>query len=171
MRSDVTLHRLDRALLVDLLRAAVEDADPGEVMPPVDGPAGWTTERRAAFVRFHESGSLAAEPVEATYAVMVGTRVVGAARLRPLPEPAGAVEAGMWIGRSHRGAGVGGAALGRLLARARAEGFGVLFVSTQPENTAVHHLIAGLGADLADDGATVTAWVDLTAGTDPPRCP
>ncbi len=163
MRSDVTLHRLDRVLLVDLLRAAVEDADPGEVMPPVDGPAGWTTERRAAFVRFHESGSLAAEPVEATFAVMVGTAVVGAARLRPLREPAGAVEAGMWIGRSHRGAGVGGAALGQLLARARTDGFAVLFVSTKPENTAVHRLIAALGTDLTHDGDTVTAWVDLTA--------
>ncbi|TQC45036.1 GNAT family N-acetyltransferase [Rhodococcus sp. WS4] len=53
-------------------------------------------------------------------------------------KPARAVEAGVWIGRSHRGAGVGGAVLGHLLDRARADGFDALFVRTKPDNAAVH---------------------------------
>ncbi|MEU2281464.1 GNAT family N-acetyltransferase [Streptomyces sp. NPDC013178] len=163
MRSDVSLHPLDEGLLRELLHAAVEDADPAEVMPPVPGPDGWTPERQAAFVRFHASRSLAADPVEATFAVVVGERVAGAARLCPLEGPAGAVEAGVWIGRSYRGVGVGRAVLGCLVDRARADGFDVLFVSTTPDNTAVRALMAGIGVDLVRDGDVATAWVDLAA--------
>ncbi|MET9319384.1 GNAT family protein [Streptomyces sp. NPDC003038] len=162
MRTDVTLHPLDEALLPGLLRAAVEDADPDEVMPPVAGPAGWTPERRTAFLRFHRSRSLAAEPVEATFAIVVGETVVGAARLCPVEGAKRAVEAGVWIGRSHRGGGVGGVVLRLLMDRARADGREALFVSTKPDNAAVHRLLAGLGTDLVPDGETVTAWVDLT---------
>lgn len=165
MRSDVTLHPLDRALLTDLLDAAVEDADPGEVMPPVDGPAGWTLERRGAFIRFHEERSLADEPAEATFAIVVGTKVVGAARLCPMPQPARAVEAGVWIGRSHRGVGVGRTVLSRLLDRARADGFDELYIRTKPGNMAVHRLIEDLGVDLVHEGDSVTAWVKLSAPT------
>lgn len=165
MRSDVTLQPLDQALLKDLLDAAVEYAEPGEAMPPVEGPAGWTPERKAAFVRFHEARSLVAESAEVTFAIVVGMRVVGAARLCPLKEPGRAVEAGMWIGRSHRGVGVGSAVLGHLLDRARADGFDALFVSTKPDNKAVHRLIASLGVDLVCEGDSVTAWVDLSAPT------
>ncbi|MFV0126501.1 GNAT family N-acetyltransferase [Streptomyces sp. HMX112] len=163
MRSDVTLRPLDRALLMALLRTAVEDADPAEVMPPVPGPGGWTPGRRAAFVRFHESRSLAAEPVESTFAVVVGERVVGAARLCPLETTAGAVEAGVWIGRSHRGRGVGGAVVRGLLERARGSGFDTLFLRTTPDNTAVRALTAGIGVELVQEGDAATAWVDLTA--------
>ncbi|CAM5295800.1 GNAT family N-acetyltransferase [Streptomyces aurantiogriseus] len=163
MCSEVSLQPFDQGLLKELLHVAVEDADPGEVMPPVPGPGGWTPERQAAFVRFHESRSLAADPVEATFAVIVGERVAGAARLCPLEEAARAVEAGVWIGRSHRGVGVGRAVLGCLLDRARADGFGTLFVSTTPDNTAVKALMAGIGVDLVRDGDVVTAWVDLAA--------
>lgn len=163
MRSDVTLRQLDEDLLQDLLDVAVADADPYEVMPPVVGPAGWTAERRTAFSRFHQSRSLSAEPVEATYAIVVEDAVVGAARLYPLESAKHAVEAGVWIGRSHRGSGVGGAVLSHLLTLARAGGFDSLFVSTKPDNTASQRLIAALGADLVHEGDAVTAWVDLNA--------
>ena len=72
MRADVTLRQLDETLLRGLLDAAVADADPDEVMPPVAGPDGWTDERQAAFLSFHQSRSLATEPIEATYAILVG---------------------------------------------------------------------------------------------------
>ncbi|MGX1274350.1 GNAT family N-acetyltransferase [Streptomyces phaeoluteigriseus] len=163
MRSDVTLHPLDRTLLTDLLRAAVEDADPLEVMPPVEGPGGWTPERRSAFVRFHESRSLAADPVETTFAIAVSGRVVGAARLCPVDGRAGTAEAGVWIGRSHRGVGVGGAVLDSLLDRARAQGFTSVYVSTTPDNLAVRALMTGIGADLVPDGDALTACVDVEA--------
>ncbi|MET8977945.1 GNAT family N-acetyltransferase [Streptomyces sp. NPDC004539] len=163
MRSDVTLRRLDEGLLEDLLDAAVADADPLEVMPPVAGPDGWNGERRAAFFRFHRSRSLSAEPVESTYAIVVGDAVVGAARLCPLEGPRHAVEAGVWIGRSHRGGGVGGAVLHQLLVLARADGFHSLFVSTTSDNAANQRVLTAMGVDLVREGDSVTAWVDLVA--------
>ncbi|MBA9004196.1 MULTISPECIES: GNAT family N-acetyltransferase [Thermomonospora] len=163
MRSDVALRPLDEELLQELLDAAVADADPLEVMPPVAGPPGWTPERRSAFLRFHRSRALAAEPVESTYAIVVEDTVVGAARLCPMEERTGAAEAGVWIGRSHRGGGVGGAALRRLLALARADGIDAVFVSTTPDNTAVHRLLTALGVDLVRTEDAVTAWVNPAA--------
>ncbi|MEU6037713.1 GNAT family N-acetyltransferase [Actinomadura sp. NPDC047616] len=163
MRSDVTLRRLDEQLLRQLLDAAVADADPLEVMPPVAGPPGWTPERRSAFLRFHRSRTLAVPPGETTYAIVVGTTVVGAARLCPVEDAKRAAEAGVWIGRSHRGAGVGGAVLKQLLTVARADGLESIFVSTTPDNTAVHRLLTTLGVDLVREDDTVTAWVNLDA--------
>ncbi|MFI5782623.1 GNAT family N-acetyltransferase [Nocardia sp. NPDC051570] len=163
MRSDVTLRQLDEGLLQDLLDVAVVDADPHEVMPPVAGPAGWTDERRAAFSRFHQSRSLSAEPVESTYAIVVGDAVVGAARLCPLEGAEHAVEAGVWIGRSYRGSGVGGAVLSHLLTLARGLGFDSLFLGTKPDNTASQRLLSAMGVDLVHEGDAVTAWVDLIA--------
>jgi RimJ/RimL family protein N-acetyltransferase len=157
--SEVTLQPLDEALLVELLRAAVNDADPREVMPPVAGPAGWNAQRRDAFVRFHRVRSLGPEPVESTFAITVDHVVVGAARLCPIGE--NAVEAGLWIGRFHRGRGVGGAVLRQLVARARSAGFDALLVSTTPGNTAVHRIIAALGATPVREGDKVNGWVDL----------
>ncbi|MFD5266248.1 GNAT family N-acetyltransferase [Streptomyces sp. NPDC058335] len=161
MRSDVTLRPLDRTLLTDLLLAAVEDADPLEVMPPVEGPGGWTPERRSAFVRFHESRSLAADRMETTFAIAASGRVVGAARLCPVEKQAGTAEAGVWIGRSHRGVGVGGAVLELLADRARAEGFTSVYVSTTPHNLAVQALMARIGVHLVLDGDVLTARVNL----------
>ncbi|MFJ4880842.1 GNAT family N-acetyltransferase [Streptomyces sp. NPDC088745] len=163
MRSDVTLRQLDEDLLRDLLDVAVAEADPHEVMPPVAGPAGWTAERRTAFLRFHQSRSLSADPVEATYVIVVGDAVVGAARLCPLEGAKRAVEAGVWIGRSYRGSGVGGAVLSHLLTLACADGFDSLFLSTTPDNTASQRLLSALGVDVVHEGDAVTAWVDLIA--------
>ncbi|AKG44322.1 N-acetyltransferase family protein [Streptomyces xiamenensis] len=161
MRSDVTLLPLDRPLLTALLAVAVADADPPEVMPPVPDPTGgdgWTAERRAAFVRFHAWRSLPPDPVESTYAITVAGRVAGAARLCPRPDrnsnreregpgtvEADTVEAGLWIGRSYRGAGVGGTVLRLLIDRARADGHDRLYLSTTPENTAMRQLMSGIG--------------------------
>jgi len=185
----VTLRPLDEDLLPALLATAVADADPGEVMPPVDeddrgGAAGWTEARREAFLRFHRSrlpgagpveGS-AEEPAEVTYAVVVAEtgetgqveeKVAGAARLAPRPEP-DAVEAGVWLGRSYRGRGVGTAVFARLLDAARAGGAARLFASTSTANAATRRLLASAGADLERHGdGTVTAWVRL----DRPRRP
>ncbi|MFE7661381.1 GNAT family N-acetyltransferase [Streptomyces celluloflavus] len=163
MRSDVTLRPLDENRLLTLLDAAVADADPREVMPPVAGPGGWTAERKAAFLRFHHSRSLSAEPVETTYVIVVGETVVGAARLCPMEDAGHAVEAGVWIGRSHRGSGVGGAVFRHLLALARTAGFASLFVNTKPDNIAVHRLLAALDITPVRDGDAVTARVDLAA--------
>ncbi|WP_326598500.1 GNAT family N-acetyltransferase [Streptomyces sp. NBC_01803] len=166
---DVRLRPLDEAGLPALLAAAVADADPLEVMPPVAGPAGWTERRRAAFLAFHRSRALAAEPVETVYAIVVGGRVAGAARLCPPPAagpragdgPAGTLEAGLWIGHSRRGMGVGGAVLRDLVALARASGAACLYAETTPGNMAMRRVLASLGARTAEEDGEVRAWVEL----------
>lgn len=72
-------------------------------------------------------------------------------------------EIGVWIGRSHRGVGVGGAVLELLLDRARAEGFTSVYVRTQPRNTAVQALMDTIGVDLVREGDVLTGCVKLTA--------
>ncbi|MDT0345233.1 GNAT family N-acetyltransferase [Streptomyces litchfieldiae] len=157
----VVLRPLDEELLEALLSAAVAGADPAEVMPPVPGPEGWTAERRAAFRQFHRTRSLSAAPVERTWAVVVAApeRVVGAARLAPLPD--GAVEAGLWLARAHRGAGVGGAVLRRLVELARAAGAAALVAETTADNAAMRRILAGLGATATVRGGAVTARLPL----------
>ncbi|MFF3489004.1 GNAT family N-acetyltransferase [Streptomyces sp. NPDC002701] len=164
MRTDIKLCLLNQHLLAELLHAAVTDADPLEVMPPVKGPDGWTPKRQAAFVQFHESRSLSADPVETTFAITVAGKVAGAARLCPMGGQPGTAEAGVWIGRSHRGAGVGTAVLELLLSRARAEDFTTVYVSTTPDNTAVRSLLSARGVDLVPDGEALTAHMNLTTG-------
>ncbi|MGY1452370.1 GNAT family N-acetyltransferase [Streptomyces sp. SS8] len=169
----VALRPLDEALLEDLAATAASDADHGEVMPPTEdgGGPGWTAARREAFVRFHRSRSLGPEPVETVYAVLVTEpgpdgrpreAVAGAARLAPAPEP-GAVEAGLWLGRSHRGRGVGTAVLALLLNEARAAGATRLLARTDAANAASRRLLAAAGAGLESGGdGTVTARLPLT---------
>ncbi|MFI6284692.1 GNAT family N-acetyltransferase [Streptomyces sp. NPDC051018] len=161
MRSDVTLRPLDDDLLHQVLDTAVSDADPLEVMPPVGGPGGWSDVRRAAFLRFHRSRALAPVPVESSYAIMSGPAAVGVARLFPLDGEGHTAEAGMWIGRSHRGRGIGRAVFALLLDAARDEGFDALVVYTSPENTAVQRILTERGITPAPQGDTLRAWVDL----------
>ncbi|WP_344629408.1 GNAT family N-acetyltransferase [Streptomyces glaucosporus] len=168
----VALRPLDGELLPALLAAAVAGADPHEVMPQAgdDGPAGWTDARREAFLRFHRSRSLGPGAAEDVYAVVVaetdGTgqaveTVVGAARLAPGPEP-DTVEAGLWLGRSHRGRGVGTSVFARLVDAAREGGADRLFARTSSANAATRRMLTAAGADLERHGdGTVTAWLPL----------
>ncbi|MFE2872391.1 GNAT family N-acetyltransferase [Embleya sp. NPDC059259] len=160
----VQLRRLDEDLLTALLDAAVADADPTEVMPPVPGPPGWTADRRAAFLAFHHEW--AATPT--TYAILVAGHVVGAARLQPAPEaPDDALETGLWIGRSHRGRGVGHAVLALLRTEAKSQGATRIVATTTEANTAARRLLATAGADLrprttpTPNGDTVEATLPL----------
>ncbi|ONK14504.1 GNAT family N-acetyltransferase [Streptomyces sp. MP131-18] len=172
VRGDVRLRPLDEALLRRLLAAAVADADPLDVMPPVAGPPGWTRERREAFVRFHRSRSLSARPVESTYAIVLtgpdgaggaggASGVVGAARLAPVAEEPGSVEAGVWLGRSVRGAGVGGAVLRQLAGIARAGGAVRMVAETTPDNIASQRILSALCASVTRHDNAVTARLGL----------
>ncbi|MFD9893141.1 GNAT family N-acetyltransferase [Amycolatopsis sp. NPDC059027] len=157
--TDVRLTPLDEESLARLLDAAVTDADPLEVMSPIEGPPGWTAERRAAFLAFHRRRSLdPATAVETTWVIDVDGRAVGAARL----EPAGdAVEAGIWLGRSARGQGVGRQVVTALLDAARTGGATRFVASTTTGNAAARRLLTNAGADLAVHGGDVDATLDL----------
>jgi RimJ/RimL family protein N-acetyltransferase len=155
----VVLIELDETLLLGLLEAAVADADPLEVMPPVEGPPGWNTERREAFLEFHRKRSLHQETaVEKTYVIEVDAWPVGAARLQKVD---GGVEAGIWIGRSQRGRGVGKVVAAQLLQLAKAAGAERFVASTTEDNVAAQKLLSGLGAALTVSGGDVEAGLEL----------
>ncbi|WP_280434084.1 GNAT family N-acetyltransferase [Nocardia carnea] len=140
-----------------LLDAAVRDADPLEVMPPVADEPGWTHQRKQAFLEFHRGRALrAGEPTEYTYLISVDGLIVGAARLEPNHE---GLEAGIWIGRSHRGRRVGAAVAERLRELASGIGAQRLIAVTTVDNAAARKLLGG--ATTTVDGDAVTASLDL----------
>ncbi|WP_330231454.1 GNAT family N-acetyltransferase [Nocardia sp. NBC_00508] len=157
MSDHVTLEPLDEQLLTELLHAAVADAAPVEVMPVAGSGTSWNAQREAGFREFHRGRALATPPIESTYCIVADGAVVGAARLCPIAP--GAAEAGVWIGRSHRGTGIGTAVFALLIERAADEGYTSLFVSTTAENTAVLRMLAARGIEYVVDGDKVTAWV------------
>ncbi|WP_306796581.1 GNAT family N-acetyltransferase [Nocardia sp. XZ_19_369] len=153
----VRLEPLTEGNLTLLLDAAVADADPLEVMPPVDGEPGWNAARRQAFLDFHRGRALRAEdPVEYTYVIAVGDRIVGAARLQPGED---GPEAGVWIGRSDRGRGVGRAVAEQLRALAAEIGAHQVVATTTVDNSAARKLLDAAASTV--DGSTVTAKLAL----------
>jgi RimJ/RimL family protein N-acetyltransferase len=155
----IVLTPLDEAALARLLEAAEAGADPLEVMPPVDGPPGWTPARRQAFVAFHRARSLdPATAVERTWLIDAGGTAVGAAPREPRGD---AVEAGLWLTRAARGRGIGKQVTLLLLAEARASGAAKFVASTTADNGGARSLLAAIGADLTLDGTEVAAVVPL----------
>ncbi|WP_326569279.1 GNAT family N-acetyltransferase [Amycolatopsis rhabdoformis] len=161
--SEIVLTPLDEPALHRLLEAAVADADPLEVMPPVAGPPGWTPERREAFLTFHRRRCLDPDTaIETTWLVEIDGRAAGAARLQPVHGPSAVeVEAGVWLGRSVRGRGIGKRVTEVLLEAARDGGAARFIASTTVDNTAAHKLLTGTGADLDVHGSEVDATLDL----------
>ncbi|WP_040841617.1 GNAT family N-acetyltransferase [Nocardia brevicatena] len=155
----VTLVPLTTDNLPSLLEAAVADADPLEVMPAVAGPPGWTPERRRAFVEFHRGRALhPTRPIEHTYLITDDGRVVGAARLQPDGD---AVEAGIWIGRSHRGRGIGTVVAGQLRDIAARLGAHRLTAVTTADNAAAQRLVHAGAHHTLTEGDEVTGTTEL----------
>ncbi|MGV9938657.1 GNAT family N-acetyltransferase [Streptomyces sp. NPDC003401] len=150
----VEVRQLDEESLEELLAVAVEDAVPEEVMPPVTGPPGWTAERREAFRNWHRARrpGLAGPLRESTFAITHDGKVVGSARLA-LRAGHDVLETGMWLGRSHRGRGIGTATVRILLDEAAGAGARAVVADTEAHNT------AALGA-LRRNGATLVASRD-----------
>ena len=160
----IALTPLDEAALARLLEAAVAGADPLEVMPPVDGPPGWTSARRDAFLAFHRARSLdPATAVERTWVIDAGGTAVGAARLEPHDD---AVEAGIWLARDARGRGIGKQVTALLLAEARASGAARFIASTTAANHSARALLSGTGAVLTTEGDEVAAALRLGEAVD-----
>jgi RimJ/RimL family protein N-acetyltransferase len=110
---NVRLTRLDEQTLHLMLSIAVAETEPDEVMPPVTAPAGgWCEARREAFREFYRSSFNGLDgPIRTLmYAIICDGTVVGMIRMACRDEP-DTVETGMWLGRSHRGIGIGRAAL------------------------------------------------------------
>ncbi|NHC14887.1 GNAT family N-acetyltransferase [Motilibacter sp. E257] len=135
-------------------------------MPSVEGPPGWTPQRRDAFLTFHRARALATPPVETVYAVVVDGRVCGAARLEPPPGPGATVEAGIWLGRSCRGRGVGGRALQLLAAQARGAGAVGLVAVTTAGNAGALGALRQVGASLSPAHAPGTPVPEPAARVD-----
>lgn len=174
---DVILCDVDEDVLARLLRAAVEDADPDEVTPPL--APGWAPQRRDWFLAYHRAcrAGLTGPRRERTWAVVVDGEPVGAVRLAVVDptadgggadddaHPAGAalltVETGLWLARSARGGGVGTAALAAVLDRARALGARRVVADTAATNVAAQAAVRRLGFALEPRGDRVRAVLGL----------
>jgi RimJ/RimL family protein N-acetyltransferase len=150
--------------LEPLLSVAVAEAEPDDVMPPVDAPAGWSHARREAFREYHRASfaGLDGPARTAMYAVLVGGEVLGMIRMTRRAEP-GTVEAGIWLGRSARGQGVGAAALRELLDLAAAAGMHTVVAETTRDNAGAISVLRRCGAKLIEDDDAVRAEISLDA--------
>ncbi|MFF5173973.1 GNAT family N-acetyltransferase [Micromonospora sp. NPDC000089] len=164
MAGSVRLEPVDESNLEALLSVAAAEAEPGDVMPPVEAPAGWSHARREAFRQFHRASfaGLAAPTRTRMYAVLAGGEVVGMIRMRRCDEP-GVVETGMWLGRSARGQGLGAAALRELLDAAAAAGMHTVVAETTTANFGAVRTLKKCGAKLIEDGEKVHAEICLDA--------
>ncbi|WP_307852013.1 GNAT family protein [Streptomyces sp. b94] len=157
------LRQVDEVRLEELLAVAVEDAEPAEVMPPVAGPPGWTPMRQEAFRAWHRARrpGLAGPLRESTFAIVHEGRTVGSARLA-VRGSREVLETGMWLARSQRGRGMGGAALRMLLGEAAEAGARSVVADTTVHNTAALAALRGNGATLTPSEDTADVHAELT---------
>jgi RimJ/RimL family protein N-acetyltransferase len=149
----VTLVGVDEAVLEDLVEVATSDAAADEVTPRVTPGGGWTPARLAWLRSFHRDrrAGLDGPEREATWAVVVEGRVVGAVRLRRA-DRSGVLETGIWLSRRVRGRGVAAAALAAVLQEAAAAGAVAVRADTMAGNTAALAVLRRLGFALSPSG-------------------
>lgn len=140
----ILLRRLDDEGVERLLGLAVADADPDDVMPP-----GWTVDRPDEFREFYRAMR------DDAYEIVEDDRTVGMARLTAKGET------GMWIARCARGAGVGLAALRRVVEEAPRRGVDSIVADTTTDNIAAITVLRKAGAILDIDGRRVLARLPL----------
>jgi RimJ/RimL family protein N-acetyltransferase len=159
--ADVRLVPLDEDLVRQMLTVAVAGATPAEVMPPVQGPPGWTEANREAFLAFHRERhtGIGGPTRTVMHAVLVDGAVAGMIRMTVV-EP-GTFETGMWLARWARGRGLGTAALAALLDRARAAGAARVVADTTPGNAPALAALRRLGARLRPNGDKVDARFEV----------
>ncbi|MHC6594673.1 GNAT family N-acetyltransferase [Arthrobacter sp. C152] len=160
---EVSLADVDYAMAERLLDLARRDASPDEVAPPLGGP-GWNLERTAWFFSYHRAAAegLDGPAAEKSWAVFSNGDVAGSVRLKREAADVRSAETGIWLGRSFRSRGIGGAALHLVLAEARRAGLRRVTTRTLAGNLSAQRLLAAAGAALThDDDGTVLAVVDL----------
>lgn len=160
MTPDVVLSRLRESTVEALLAVAVADADPDEVMPPIDAPPGWSPPRVAAFRRFYRShlAGLSGTRHTQMYLISLRDNVVGMIRMARGTE-ADTMETGMWLARSARGDGTGAAALRLLLSEVARAGGRRVVAETTADNHAAIGVLRRCGATISHDSAAVRATI------------
>ncbi|UVJ41472.1 GNAT family N-acetyltransferase [Arthrobacter sp. CJ23] len=158
-RLDVRLLDVTEEVLERLLDLALGDADPDEVTPPLG--AGWNAERIEWFRKYHRDAmaGLDGTSQEKSWAIVTGGRIAGSIRLKRTGP--GAVETGIWLGRSFRSQGFGGLALKLVAAEAASAGATVLEAATTPANRAAQALLRSAGAALSEQPGSVRARLGL----------
>ncbi|MBA3293337.1 MAG: GNAT family N-acetyltransferase [Geodermatophilaceae bacterium] len=164
----VTLAAVDEVVLGQLVHAAISDAAADEVTPPPTAGEAWTPTRVAWLRGFHRDRrpGLGGPAREATWAVVIGGRVVGSVRLKRTDEQ-GMLETGAWLTRPVRGRGVGRAAVAAVLDEAAALGASAVRADTTTTNAAALAVLERLGFSLtsAGDGRSVRALLLLEPQT------
>jgi RimJ/RimL family protein N-acetyltransferase len=161
MKRVVSLRELDEAGLRELLAVAVADATPEETMPPVQGPPGWTEEKERAFLAFF--GPMLDSSETVIFGITVDGGLAGFMRLKRM-EPPGTAETGMWLGRSWRGRGIGGAALDALLREAARRGYRRVVADTTPGNVAAQGVLRHGRAVTRAEGDKIYAEITIDPG-------
>lgn len=149
----VRLQPLDAAGIDALTQAAVAGADPGEVMPPVAGPPGWTAERVEAFKAFHRQR--AAQPGVRTYLIAAAGAAAGSIRLDDIDDTT--AEIGLWLTRDSRGHGIGTTAVGLVLAQAKELGITNVIADTAVDNLAAQTAMRRNGGVPAEQDGRIHA--------------
>jgi len=169
MTSGVRLRPVDDATLSRLVGAALADAAPNEVTPPLTPGTTWTPESIRWLQRFHveRRAGLDGPAGEATWAVDLDGAVVGAVRLKRTAEP-GVLETGIWLTRGARGRGVGRRAMGAVLDEALALGAHEVVAETTRGNWPALAVLRNLGFSTAVAGERVVARRDITGTTRAP---
>jgi RimJ/RimL family protein N-acetyltransferase len=157
--SPLALIAVDELALKQLVQAAVSDASADEVTPPLTAGVEWTPARVEWLERFHRDrrAGFGGAAAESTWAVVVGSAVVGSVRLKRTDEQ-GVLETGVWLTRSSRGRGFAGAAMAAVLREAAALGAQGVRADTTTGNTSALGVLRRLGFDLElADGDRVRA--------------
>ncbi len=160
---EVRLADVSEEILERLLALAQQDASPDDVTPPLGNGTGWNAERIDWFRAYHRAAAagLDGPAGEKSWAVLCDGSPAGSVRLKRTAQQHTA-ETGIWLGRSFRARGVGGAALGLVLAEARHAGLRQVVAHTTAGNAGAQRLLTAAGAALTyGDGGAVSAVVVL----------
>jgi RimJ/RimL family protein N-acetyltransferase len=154
----VELVPIDEDALERLVAAAVSDAAPDEVTPPLTPGEDWTPERLEWMRDLHRGAraGLDGPDRQATWAVVAHGTVVGAVRLKRTAQPA-VLETGIWLTRSARGGGTGRSAIAAVLGRAQEMGAREVRADTSGDNAAALYVLQRLGFRTSPAGGRITA--------------
>jgi RimJ/RimL family protein N-acetyltransferase len=146
----VGLVDVDETVLAEMIDAAMQDAAPDEVTPPLDDSGTWSEARQNWMRELHRDRRAGVDgPAgEATWAICVDGHVVGATRLKRTGDGS-VLETGIWLTRAARGQGVGVAAIQAVVAKAAELGASAVYAETTLANVRAQGLLRRLGFALS----------------------